>query len=448
MGRQSAFQRHPKKTLTLAALAAFVVALGLAEVALSLFFPTAISANGFVHTRGGRLYGWGFDAGQIIRREDPDTGEVYFDRANGRGWRDRERALNKPDGVYRIVALGDSNTFGFIVPADKTYTRILEDRLRAAGYAAEVPNMGISGWGTDQALEALRREGVLHRPDLVIMQFDENDLGENLRYRDTGKFGRRVPFYYEVGDNGEALRRDNPRFREEYEAYSRRRLIAGSEILKRLWHVRGALKALLAPAYRIGAGQFAGIRYLVGEEEKAFLSDLHRLIGRGLDREEVVALVAKHGLQRLQEGILKIAENRQLNQTWPVESYYHNKDDGPDAWTLYFALMRKAKEVAHASGAAIAVLSVNDLGFYEWNRAWFRKDPGEKRKREYLETTARIGAFAKKNGIGFVENVHKYERARYDHHPNAQGNAAIAENIYLYLMENHKDELLKHRLAR
>jgi hypothetical protein len=44
--------------------------------------------------------------------------------------------------------------------------------------------------------------------------------------------------------------------------------------------------------------------------------------------------------------------------------------------------------------------------------------------------------------------VHKYERARNDHHPNVRGNAAIAENIYLYLTENHKDELLKHRLAR
>ena len=63
-------------------------------------------------------------------------------------------------------------------------------------------------------------------------------------------------------------------------------------------------------------------------------------------------------------------------------------------------------------------------------------------------TPARIAAFAKKNGSGIVEHVHKYERARYDHHPNARGNAAIAENIYLYLMENHKDDLLKHRLAR
>ena len=448
MGRQSVFQRHPGKTLALAALAALAVTLVLAEAALSLFFPTAISANGFVHTPGGRLYGWGFDPGQIIRRQDPDTGEAYFDRANGRGWRDRERALDKPDGVFRVVALGDSNTFGFIVPAEKTYTRILEDRLRGEGIDAEVLNMGISGWGTDQALEALRREGVPYRPDLVIVQFDENDLGENLRYRDTGKFGRRVPFYYEVDENGEARRRDNPRFREELETYSRRRLIAGSEILKRLWHVRGVLKARLAPAYRIDAGQFAGIRFFVGEEGKAFLSDLHGLIGRGLDREEVVALVANHGLQRLEEGILGIAENRQLNQGWPVESYYHNKEYGAGAWTLYFALLRKAKEVAHASGAGFAVVSVKDLGFYEWERAWFRIDPGAERKREYLETTARIAVFAKNNGIGFVENVHKYERARYDHHPNVRGNGAIAENIYLYLMENHKDELLKHRLGR
>lgn len=448
MGRQSAFEKHPKRTLALAALAALVLALAAAEVALSLFFPTAISANGFVHTLGGRLYGWGFDAGQLIRREDPDTGKAYFDRANRRGWRDRERALDKPDGSYRILAVGDSNTFGYIVPAEKTYTRILEDRLRAEGIDAEVLNMGVSGWGTDQALEALQRDGALHRPDLVIVQFDENDLGENLRYRDTGKFGRRVPFYYEVDENGEALRRHNPRFRDELESYSRRRLIAGSEILKRLWHVRGVLKARLAPAYRISAGQFAGIRYHVGKQGPAFLSDLQDLIDRSLVKAEVRALAAKHGLQRLEEGILRIAENRQLNQGWPVESYYHNKDHGPGAWKLLFALLRKAKEVAHASGARIAVLSTKDLGFYEWERAWFRIDPGEDRKREYLETTARIAAFAKKNGISFVANVHKYERARYDHHPNVRGNGAIAENIYLYLMENHKDQLLKHRLAR
>ena len=43
-----------------------------------------------------------------------------------------------------------------------------------------------------------------------------------------------------------------------------------------------------------------------------------------------------------------------------------------------------------------------------------------------------------KNVIGFVENMHKYERARYDHHPNVRSNGAIAENIYLYVMENHK----------
>jgi hypothetical protein len=84
MTGQSIFQRHPKKTLMLAALAVFVVALALTEAAFSLFFPTAISANGFVHTRGGRLYGWGFDPGQLIRREDPDTGAAL---ARRRLWR-------------------------------------------------------------------------------------------------------------------------------------------------------------------------------------------------------------------------------------------------------------------------------------------------------------------------------------------------------------------------
>ena len=216
MGRHGVFQRHPRKTLAAAALAALAVALGLAEAATVSFLShrhqrqrLRAHARAAISTGGASIRAGSSGA----RTRTP--GRSYFDRANGGGWRDRKRALDKPDGVYRILALGDSNTFGFIVPAEKTYTRMLEDRLRADGIDAEVLNMGVAGWGTDQALEALRRDGVLHQPDLVIVQFDENDLGENLRYRDTGKFGRRVPFYYQVVENGEARRRDNPRFREE-----------------------------------------------------------------------------------------------------------------------------------------------------------------------------------------------------------------------------------------
>jgi len=49
------------------------------------------------------------------------------------------------------------------------------------------------------------------------------------------------------------------------------------------------------------------------ERGRAFLSYLHALVGRRPDKEKVAALVAKHGLQRLEYGAPEATENRQLD---------------------------------------------------------------------------------------------------------------------------------------
>src|SRR2546428_6902846 len=79
-----------------------------------------------------QLYGWGFSPGEEILLGNPDTGEVYRSVANNHGWRDLDRTFANPDGKYRILVLGDSVTFGPVVPDDKTYTRILANKLQAA----------------------------------------------------------------------------------------------------------------------------------------------------------------------------------------------------------------------------------------------------------------------------------------------------------------------------
>lgn len=449
MGGTSVFDRHPKKTLAMAGVVALVAAAALAEAALRAFLPTSLTVDGFVHTANGALYGWGFDAHQVIRRQDPDTGAVFIDRANSRGWRDKERTFDNPNDAYRIVVVGDSHTFGHIVPAEAVYTRVLEERLRADGINAEVINIAVPAWGTDQAYEALRLEGLRYSPDLVIMQFTLNDLRENLRYRNPGKIGRRHPFYYAVNKEGALERHANPRFAEALSALTRRTVLSTSQVLTRLWNIRDAVKAWSSPRHTLGEAQMIKIAHALGlAGTPAVMTDLRRLGESGMAAEEIAAVLARHGLGRFEEAVLRIAEKRWFNERWTVAAYEHEVDAGEGAWRLYFALLDGAQRLARDNGARFAVLSTHETGLYEWDRYWYAVAPGAERKAEYLAPTRRIRAFALEKGFGFVDNVHVYVRSRNNEHVNVAGNAAIAEDVYLYLMREHAAEMDRHRRPR
>jgi len=90
---------------------------------------------------------------------------------NSLGFRDVERSPTKPKGVYRIVALGDSFTFG-AVPRDQGYTaqleRLLIDRSRRS---VEVVNLGIPGIGPAGYWWMLRQVALDYDPDLILVGF-------------------------------------------------------------------------------------------------------------------------------------------------------------------------------------------------------------------------------------------------------------------------------------
>jgi lysophospholipase L1-like esterase len=99
-----------------------------------------------------------------------------------------ERIARLP-GVRRILALGDSFTWGlYIADSDSTWPARLERRLEAP---VEVINMAQRGWTTANEAEFLDRLGWQFDPDLVIVQFYLNDAyesGPNLGFEE----GRRV----------------------------------------------------------------------------------------------------------------------------------------------------------------------------------------------------------------------------------------------------------------
>ena len=79
------------------------------------------------------------------------------------------------DGVTGILVLGDSCAFGFGLQASEAWPALLEERLHAAGLAAEVLNAGVPGYASSQGVVLARRLLPRHRPHVVLAAFGWND---------------------------------------------------------------------------------------------------------------------------------------------------------------------------------------------------------------------------------------------------------------------------------
>jgi lysophospholipase L1-like esterase len=102
---------------------------------------------------------------------------------NSLGFRGKEFALEKPDGVYRIVALGGSSTYDVrIEDNDKTFTAQLEKLLKEEyGYHnVEVINAGVPGYNSWEILINLEFRVLDLNPDLVIIYEGTNDVHARL----------------------------------------------------------------------------------------------------------------------------------------------------------------------------------------------------------------------------------------------------------------------------
>lgn len=99
---------------------------------------------------------------------------------NSHGWRDIEHSYDKPPGMHRAIAIGDSFTFGTNVDDGERFTDLLPHRIDHL----EVINLGVPGYGTDQELRLLETEGIRYKPDVVILTICVlNDLGDILHER-------------------------------------------------------------------------------------------------------------------------------------------------------------------------------------------------------------------------------------------------------------------------
>lgn len=107
-----------------------------------------------------------------------DSRPFYGLISNGQGLREeREIPDEKSAREVRILFLGDSCTFGFLLAADETFVQVAENELRQTfpDTPIECINAGVPGYTLFQGWRFLETRGRSFRPDLVVLAFGCND---------------------------------------------------------------------------------------------------------------------------------------------------------------------------------------------------------------------------------------------------------------------------------
>jgi len=162
--------------LATSSLCAVLGLLGVLELTLRLLRPTPCpgatdeSVMACLHSYS-EVYGWDLRPGAQL-----DVGDLSI--TTDQMGRRATPYVPVPEGDRtRLLVLGDSLAFGLEVGDEETFSF----RLQADGNDFEVLNSSVPGFGTDQALIKLEREGLAQQPDVVILSFCRaNDLVDNM----------------------------------------------------------------------------------------------------------------------------------------------------------------------------------------------------------------------------------------------------------------------------
>lgn len=193
--------------VSVAAIALVEIALRLLPQPAAVFSPAAVldrqggleeiertaveemGADGASELRANRIYRDDASTFWRLRRSVTVTGKNYLaPRAvrertpftmtlNAAGFRGPELAREKPRSALRVIAAGNSSTFGWGVADDETFPAQLRARLSelVAPRAVEVMNAGVPGFTTFQGERLLARDLLPLRPDYVVLSFGFND---------------------------------------------------------------------------------------------------------------------------------------------------------------------------------------------------------------------------------------------------------------------------------
>ncbi len=373
-----------------------ILSMGLAfligEFVLRFFVPAPVPAGYISDCEVAERFGWGFPPNHPFAIHHPDTGELLkTSQTNSRGWKDKERAFEKPEGVARILVVGDSVTFG-VGPREEIFPAALEQLLRDEGYRVEVMSIGMGGWATDQEFEAYKQEGVLYSPDIVISQFCGNDLGGILMIDSAENMGLKpFRYYLEEGELKieERERTDGKSFKE-----------------------------------RMGTFLYFKTRiyFLLAEMKKQVLARMSP------DK---------------QEGDWFLQFIPRVDSMWEPGP---NSEYIQAAWDLYGKIIEKWDEECEENGSLFYVFSESyEQGSLNFNLSWdllkqegdtvyARNDQDEWAEVDFYKPRRSHEKTCKDHGVRYVRTTRSYQRYQRDPHSDATGNLRMAEDIRDHLL--------------
>jgi lysophospholipase L1-like esterase len=374
------------------------LAICLLEFGLRIIDPLGKYPAGTMGTPKADLYGWALPPNTKMTYTDPNTGQRIEYQTNSNGWKDIEHQFAKPEGIFRILFLGDSITAGRVHPNDLYTTKVRELLLERQVTNVEVISIGIGGWGTDQILEVLKLEGLDYEPDLVIYQLNPNDLTDNLSPTETTPLDNirwHKPFKYEIRD-GQLVR------------------IAVESLQS-----SGSIRAILM--------------------RSAILSNLAQVVDSLQNRLEKIS-----GATRDDENWWDDFPNHPVT---PIRYYSGEQTPAMNkAWELIAALILEMKNTVESNGARFVIFTTaGDEGYRQWNiqHEWLYSDENGDfilwEENKYPVNWDRqleiIEQIAKRYDIPLIKPVRSYERYDNDAHPNEKGNLNMALDIVDYLLE-------------
>ena len=108
-----------------------------------------------------------------LKPNEPST------EVNSEGYRGPIVPLQKPAGTQRIVGIGDSTLFGWLLPHKKTILPQLAAQFKPG--TVEAINLSCPAYDSHQELEVLKTRAMQFDPDLIVLLYSEEELRETSR---------------------------------------------------------------------------------------------------------------------------------------------------------------------------------------------------------------------------------------------------------------------------
>jgi len=156
-------------------LLSIIFSLGLSEIFVRLFVK--IRDVGPSYTVYDPVFGKRLKANFRAKRITPEFTMILSTNSLGFRGPEPKYAINRP-----ILFLGDSYTLGYGVSDGQEYPALISNELnhRNIGDAQPVLNEGIGDSGNGIWLKFLNGEMAKWQPNIVVMQFSENDFDDNI----------------------------------------------------------------------------------------------------------------------------------------------------------------------------------------------------------------------------------------------------------------------------